>query len=414
MRRAPILVLTALFLVTAACNASDAGGATPDGGTTDGGSGSGGGGGGQTDGGSGGGGGGGVGNCVNGQTRCNGDTYESCENQTWTTVTQCAAPQVCVQKLSGCADCNPLHPTACQGNDVHSCNSDGTLGGVTQSCGSQTCQNGACVSSTGGGGNNCASGTQLIYVVDDANDLLSFDPQHNNTLTKIGTLSCNASTAWPGFGGGQAFPFSMSVDRAGNAWVLYSSGQIFKVPVSNPSQCTNSGFTPGASGYQLMGMGFVATSPGAQTEHLYIAGGTAGRSNASGNLGYIDPSTLQVTTVGTFTAQTYGPELTGTGDAKLYGYFPDTSNTRVVQIDPATGAEGQSWSLPALSGSVNAWAFAHWGGRFYIFVTVGGNSQILMLDPTNNGAVTTIAQNLKYTIVGAGVSTCAPTTVPPP
>ena len=142
----------------------------------------------------------------------------------------------------------------------------------------------------------------------------------------------------------------MSVDREGNAWVLYSSGQIFKVPVVNPSTCTNSGFSPGTSGYQLMGMGFVATSAGAQTEHLYIAGGRAGRANASGNIGYIDPATLQVTTVGTFTAQTYGPELTGTGDAKLYGYFPDTGNTRVVQIDPATGAEGQSWPLPGAHG----------------------------------------------------------------
>lgn len=415
MRRAPILLLAALFVLATACNANGAGGPYPDGGVTDGGgSGSGGGGGdgGQT--GGGGGGDGGIGNCVTGQKRCNGNTYESCVNQSWTTVTQCTAPQVCVDSLQGCADCNPLHPNACEGNDVHSCNSDGTFGGLVQACGSQTCQNGACVTGNGGGGsNNCATGTQLIYVVDDSNDFLSFDPT-TNTFTKLGVLSCNASSAWPGFGGGQAFPFSMSVSRAGNAWVLYSSGQIFKVPISDPTQCTDSGFTPGTSGYQLMGMGFVATSPGAQTEHLYIAGGKAGRLNASGNIGYIDPATLNVTPVGTFTATMYGPELTGTGGAKLYAYFPDITNTRVAELDPTNGTELQSWKLPSLTGQVNAWAFAHWGGRFYIFVTVGSNSQVLMLDPTNNGQVTTIKQNLPYTIVGAGVSTCAPVTLPPP
>ena len=42
-------------------------------------------------------------------------------------------------------------------------------------------------------------------------------------------------------GGGQATPFSMSVDREGQAWVLYTSGEIFKVSIEDAS-CADSGW----------------------------------------------------------------------------------------------------------------------------------------------------------------------------
>ena len=69
--------------------------------------------------------------------------------------------------------------------------------------------------------------------------------------------------------------------------------------------------------------------------------------------------------------------------------------------------------MPPLMGSVRSWAFAHWGGRFYLFVTVldsmtgRNNSQVFLFTP-DDGRVQLILDNLPYNIVGAGVSTCAP------
>ena len=68
-----------------------------------------------------------------------------------------------------------------------------------------------------------------------------------------------------------------------------------------------------------------------------------------------------------------------------------------------------------MQGSVTAWAFAHWGGRFYIFTTHstlfgGESSKVLRLDPTT-GKVTTLLNSSPYRVVGAGVSTCAPVVV---
>lgn len=354
-------------------------------------------------------GGGSSGSCTGSQTRCNKSTYQVCQNGSFVDQATCSAPQVCVGSL-GCADCNPASSGVCQNGDVHTCNADGTIGGVSQSCGVAQCQSGQCVD------NGCAAGSGLVYVVDDANELLSFDPNNGaNTFTTIGTLSCKAASSLSGWGSGPGQPFSMSVDRSGHAWVLYTSGEIFEVSTSNTASCTKTSWTVGSSGFELFGMGFVANSPGSSAETLFIAGGSAG-TTGTGNIGAIDPNTMQVTTVGPFASGQYGPELTGTGNAELYGYFPGTSSTYVAQIDTSTGQNGQSWTLPNLSGQVDAWAFAHWGGRFYIFVTTGGsgsqNSQVLLLDPTHNGQVTTLKSNLPYIIVGAGVSTCAPVAIP--
>ena len=84
-----------------------------------------------------------------------------------------------------------------------------------------------------------------------------------------------------------------------------------------------------------------------------------------------------------------------------------------MRLDRSSALEDQTWLLPAEVGTIQGWAFAHWGGRFYVFVTpqdpVDGtlNSKLLRLDP-NTGETTLILEHLPYLIVGAGVSTCAP------
>ena len=125
--------------------------------------------------------------------------------------------------------------------------------------------------------------------------------------------------------------------------------------------------------------------------------------------------TLAPEAIATVLADEHNPELTGTGDARLFGYFPGETATRVARIDRTTGQDTEAWPLPALEEAVRAWAFAHWGGRFYAFITTQDEysnvrSKILRLDPTD-GHLTTVVESSPYIVVGAGVSTCAPVTV---
>jgi hypothetical protein len=346
--------------------------------------------------------------CESNQTRCVGAVFQTCDDGHFTDEETCASASECVPGF-GCGQCDPLENNVCVGNDLHRCN-DGTLGDMVTSC-SQGCLDGACVSD--GTGTCDAAGVKLIYVVDVDYNFLSFDPGNGNVFRRIGELDCPAGDTWPDFGDGPGTPFSMSVDRNGTAWVLYSSGEIFHVSTADAS-CTETDWNPGEDGYQLFGMGFVADTDGGDTEKLFIAGGAVDDLGA-GNLAWIDPADLtEVHLAGELSSGTYNPELTGTGAAEIYAYTPSTFESKVARLNRADGTIAQEWTLEGLgiSNEITAWAFAHWGGKFYTFVTTKDlnddlNSQVWELDPAD-GMSHRILQNLDFQIVGAGVSTCAP------
>src|SRR5688572_26344608 len=151
-----------------------------------------------------------------GQTRCNGNRFQVCTGGIWDSQAVCQLPDVCSEVLEGCGECDPALATVCDGDDVRTCNADGTIGAVEETCGFEQCNNGHC------GSDECETeGVKLIYVVDHDYNLLSFDPAMGNLFTLIGQLSCPAGPSWPEWGGlGPATPFSMSVDRNAVAWVL--------------------------------------------------------------------------------------------------------------------------------------------------------------------------------------------------
>ncbi len=291
--------------------------------------------------------------------------------------------------------CDPTTPKVCRGEDVIECGTNGHLGRRLRAC-HDGCKDGRCELS-------CSDdGVKLIYLVDSENDFLSFDPRKlpDNPFHLIGKLRC----ADPG-----GSPFSMSVDRHGVAWVVYDDGQIFKVAIDD-AKCTPSAFAPGAAGSTTFGMGFATDSPGAKTEKLYLAA-----NDSTHVLSALDPTNLGIAHRGVLTATDEGnPELTGTSDARLYGFYPvELSAPFVQEIDRMSGAPvGPRWSLGAGSiGPIAAYAFAQWGGTFYVFATVRDedfqeDSTVRTVD--RSGRYKTIMQHLPYRITGAGVSTCAP------
>ena len=335
--------------------------------------------------------------------RCVGASYQECRGGAFREIAQCSA--VCSVALGGCADCIPDEGAVCDGNAVYTCNDDGSRGALIEQCGSMAaCDDGECVGNCGG------AGAQLIYVVDQTNRLLSFDPlavdSPQDPFTLIGTLACPSG----------ATPFSMAVDRDTTAWVLYADGQIFKVSTVDAS-CQASSFqvnqvTSDGTLWSVFGMGFVADAADSDAETLFITNANQGADLVS-HLGTIDTGSLTITSIAVMeSGAELTPELSGSGSAELYGYYPGSTSTFVAQIDKTTALRGTTWPMPGLGGSVEGWAFAHWGGRFYVFVTVSGNSQVLLVDPMQGGETTVLAENLGYVIVGAGVSTCAPFVVP--
>src|SRR5262249_43813873 len=123
----------------------------------------------------------------------------------------------------------------------------------------------------------------------------------------------------------------------------------------------------------------------------------------------LDTSSMSAAHVGTVTGW---PELTGNGNAELWGWFPDETMPRVEKINKSNGAPLQTFMEPSLAGMPAAWAFAFWGGDYWVFLMkdLETATTVYQIDGTN-GNVKGMTHTTGRTIVGAGVSTCAPVVI---
>jgi hypothetical protein len=254
---------------------------------------------------------------------------------------------------------------------------------------------------------SCPPEARPVYVVEaEQNDisaqgrLVRWNSQER-TFTDIGELAC------PTFEGNT--PFSMSVDREGVAWVLYQSGEIFHVSTTDAS-CEATSFQVGQNGYDVFGMGFVLNEPTMPAETLYIAGGSINDIGlGSARLGFLGIPSLSVTDLAPLNGW---PEMSGTANAELWAFFPQGNPPRVASLDRVSGEELQTYPVDIIDGQPNAWAFAHWGGNFYLFYKSQSDPSTRVFELIGDtGEVTEIVSDSGRYIVGAGVSTCAPTII---
>jgi hypothetical protein len=274
--------------------------------------------------------------------------------------------------------------------------------------------------SGGSGDDGCSAASKLVYVVDSNNKLSQFDPT-TKAFTDLGTLNCPAPD--PSYQ-----PFSMGVDRNATAYVLYVSQtnngtsttingtKLFKVDTTSTAlTCTATAFTPG--NLKEFGMGFSTTTSGGDTDQLFIAGGANVATTSTSSLNTLDVSTYTPTSAGTVNGS---PELTGNSNAELWGFFPDASNPKIEKINKTSGTPDSTFPLTdaaSFQGQPLAWAFAFYGGDYWIFLMKDPASDVLMFNPETYTTVYQVSDTgvLKgktaapgRTIVGAGVSTCAP------
>ncbi len=242
--------------------------------------------------------------------------------------------------------------------------------------------------------NDCPdAGSTLVYLITQQGQLVSFYPPTLGFKT-IGTISCpNAN----GHG-----PFSMGVNRLGTAYVVFDDGRLFEVSTATAA-CKATSFKVGQQGFVTFGMGYSGDSMG---ENLFVAESTF--NTPSKGLGIIDTKTFGLNFVSAFSPSIPRAELTGTGDGRLFAYWPNTqggSGGHIAAIDPKTAKVSGVDNL-AIGGANDAFAFAFWGGVFWVFTTPSGPSTVTKFDPQTLSE--TNVTTYSGTIVGAGVSTCAP------
>lgn len=237
----------------------------------------------------------------------------------------------------------------------------------------------------------------FIYLVTAEGGLFSFYPP-GLTFRSVGTLVCPAPAG--------TTPFSMAVDRRGVAYVLYTDGRLYRVSTATAA-CVATTFRVNQQGFQTFGMGFASEGAG-PAERLYVAENNF--SGSSRGLGAIDTTTLALSFIGPFNPSIPRAELTGTGDGRLFAFWPERqgpSGARIAEIDKRTAAVVAQSVVPV--GRPNdAFAFAFWGGDFWIFTSEGGGVGTEVSRHRLADGTTTQPTTHPETVVGAGVSTCAP------
>jgi len=246
-------------------------------------------------------------------------------------------------------------------------------------------------------------------VLSDSNELYSFRPNRRE-FTRIGTLNCPTALE----------PNSMSIDRNAVAWVNYvesdglgdSAGEIYRVSTQT-GRCTSDRPIPMPESWYRLGMGFSTNGAGSTRETLFVAATGGGFFEDSPGLAAIDPTALRLNRVGLFEGMFEGEsaELTGTGDGRLFAFFT-TRPVHVVELDKETGATLGDTALPQVE-VPGAWAFAFWGGDFYLFTapsrgTPGRTTNVTRYRPSDGSVDPAYMNNIGFRVVGAGVSTCAP------
>lgn len=242
--------------------------------------------------------------------------------------------------------------------------------------------------------NDCPdAGSTLVYLITEKGELVSFYPPSLSFKT-IGTISCPSAP--------MTTPFSMGVNRTGTAYVVFTDGRLYEVSTATAA-CKATAFKPGQLGFTTFGMGYSGDNMG---ESLFVAESTFNTPQSKG-LGIVDTKSFVLSFVNAFNPPIPRSELTGTGDGRLFAYWPNTqgSGAHIAQIDPKSAKVTGVDNL-LIGGSNDAFAFAFWGGVFWVFTSPNGPSTVTKFDPMTLSEST--ATTYSGTIVGAGVSTCAP------
>src|SRR5262249_57991149 len=116
----------------------------------------------------------------------------------------------------------------------------------------------------------------------------------------------------------------------------------------------------GQNGFVTFGMGFVSDNGGPE-EKLYVAENELNGPGFSRGLATIDTTSFKLSFISDFSPNEPRMELTGTGDGRLFGYFPNLNGAgaHIVEIEKTTAQVLGDDPLP-IGSPQDAFAFAFW------------------------------------------------------
>jgi len=236
---------------------------------------------------------------------------------------------------------------------------------------------------------DCTDTSDLVYVIArDDGSLYTFDPAALG-FTRLGRVDCGTSQT----------PASMAVSRDGVAYVRYGDNSLYAVDLATLG-CSRTAYSDRTTRFGDFGMGYATDSAETWRDRLYIA--------SADTLAVLDTASYALTSVGALSSQS---ELTGNADGELWAFLPLETPARLVQLDKD---DARTLDVLRLTGfpdpsDLDTFAFATWSGSFWLFVRVSGMGESTdVYEVTADGTMHKVLEDVGFDVVGAGVSTCAP------
>ncbi len=236
---------------------------------------------------------------------------------------------------------------------------------------------------------DCTETSDLVYAISrDDGTLYLFDPP-TLSFSALARIDCRTTQT----------PASMAVSRDGVAYVRYGDNSVYAVDLDTYA-CTATTYSERATRFGSFGMGYATDSAETWRDRLYVASAT--------RLAVLDTTTYALTDIGSLSSQS---ELTGNADGELWAFLPLENPAELVQLDKDNGSTLTTYRLPGFpdAGDIDTFAFATWGGSFWVFVResgMGNHTDVYEVDAS--GSMTKVLTDVGFDVVGAGVSTCAP------
>ena len=284
--------------------------------------------------------------------------------------------------------------------------------------------------SPGDGGDGCEENVRPIFVLTQGtpSTIHSFDPQ-TLSFASVVDVVCPDTADW--------VVSSMSVDRSYHAWVEWGalangqgdpySKRLDRIDLATGNCEPDFGKLPSVDEWATpLGMAFVSDANGSAAERLF----------------FVDNATKLYPLAGTAPLGPFyefkpgegtvfsGVELTGTGEGRLFTMImnwtpewdhpctaanPCPPTVHVGEVDKTNGSAISNVEVPdveAMGISPGGFAFAHWGGHFWIFISKDfGPTKVYDYDPVAISTSLAMSDGPDG-VVGAGVSTCAPLEFP--
>jgi hypothetical protein len=238
------------------------------------------------------------------------------------------------------------------------------------------------------GSSSCTNTTRNNVYLTNGSVLYQFTPA-TLAFSQVATINCSSN-------GTTLYLYSIALQRNGLLWLQMTNSKLYTYNIST-GQCADVALPLNQSDIRYGQIAFAKNTTD-NSESLYVS--------YDNTLKKLDTNSLTVSVVGNYTNGTYGADIAGSNDGKLYGLYFLNNQISLSQIDQTTAQSLSNYGLPITFD--NFFYYLTYFPYLSNFILLHGNQNTTRVILYNAATNTTTNQTTLSTgeLSSVAVSTC--------